>query len=135
MAGYWDEELETMPRDEMRQIQGGRLRDAIERVYGNVGYYTKKMDELGLTPADIRSIDDLKKLPFTLKSDLRENYPFNTFAVPMDQVVRVHASSGTTGKQTVVGYTSNDIDIWTECVARCLRNAGEIGRASCRERV
>ncbi len=124
MSVFWDEELETMPCHEMRQLQSGRLRDAIERVYGKVGYYTDKMKELGVVPDDIRTVDDLHKLPFTLKSDLRANYPFNTFAVPMDKVVRVHASSGTTGKQTVVGYTANDIEIWTECVSRCLRNAG-----------
>lgn len=124
MSVYWDEELETMSRHDLRHLQNSRLRDVISRVYGNVGYYTDKMKETGVTPDDIRTVEDLKKLPFTLKSDLRANYPFNTFAVPMDKVVRVHASSGTTGKQTVVGYTENDIEIWTECVARCLKNAG-----------
>jgi phenylacetate-CoA ligase len=124
MAIYWDEKNERMPREEMRALQGERLRDAIGRVYRNVGYYRKKMEDAGITPADIRTVDDLSKLPFTLKTDLRENYPFGTFAVPMEEVVRVHASSGTTGKQTVVGYTGNDIELWTECVARCLYNAG-----------
>ncbi|MHB8962719.1 MAG: phenylacetate--CoA ligase family protein [Saccharofermentanales bacterium] len=124
MAIYWDEKNERMPRDERKKLQGDRLRNAIERVYANVGYYSAKMKEKGLTPDDIRSIDDLSKLPFTLKTDLRENYPFGTFAVPMEEVVRIHASSGTTGKQTVVGYTENDIETWTECVARCLQNAG-----------
>ncbi|MHB1452990.1 MAG: phenylacetate--CoA ligase family protein [Saccharofermentanales bacterium] len=124
MAIYWDEKNERMSRDGMRRLQGERLHDAIARVYENVGYYTAKMIAMGITPDDIRTIDDLAKLPFTLKTDLRENYPFGTFAVPMEDVVRIHASSGTTGKQTVVGYTENDIEVWTECVARCLSNAG-----------
>ncbi len=124
MAIYWDEKIETMPREELRRLQGERLHDAVGRVWHNVEYYARKMKEKGVTPDDIRTIDDLPKLPFTLKNDLRENYPFGTFAVPMDNVVRIHASSGTTGKQTVVGYTEKDISIWTECVARCLYNAG-----------
>ncbi len=113
-----------MSREELRGLQSERLRDMIRRVYANVPYYAEKMNQKGITPDDIKSIDDISKLPFTLKTDLRSNYPFNTFAVPMDQVVRIHASSGTTGKQTVVGYTKNDIEMWTECVARCLTNAG-----------
>ena len=124
MAMYWDEKNERMPREAMRALQGRRLQNAVERVYQNVGYYRRKMEAAGITPEDIRTVDDLHRLPFTLKTDLRENYPFDTFAVPMDQVVRVHASSGTTGKQTVVGYSENDIEVWTECVARCLLNAG-----------
>jgi phenylacetate-CoA ligase len=121
---YWNERIETMSRDELRTLQSERLHDAVKRVYGNVSYYSAKMKQAGITPEDIRSIDDISKLPFTLKTDLRANYPFNTFAVPMDQIVRIHASSGTTGKQTVVGYTKNDIEMWTDCVARCLTNAG-----------
>lgn len=121
---YWNEKIETMPREELRKLQGERLKDAVTRVYENVPYYAEKMKEKGVTPSDINTVDDLYKLPFTLKTDLRANYPFNTFAVPMDQVVRIHASSGTTGKQTVVGYTQNDIDVWAECVARCLTTAG-----------
>jgi len=113
-----------MPREELRALQSERLKDAVQRVYDNVPYYSEKMKQLGVAPGDIRSVDDLHKLPFTLKADLRANYPFNTFAVPMDQIVRIHASSGTTGKQTVVGYTRNDIEMWTDCVARCLTNAG-----------
>ena len=121
---YWNEERETMPREELRKLQSGLLRDVIRRVYENVPYYAAKMKEIGISPEDIHTIDDISKLPFTLKTDLRSNYPFNTFAVPMDKVIRIHASSGTTGKQTVVGYTKNDIEMWTDCVARCLTNAG-----------
>lgn len=124
MSIYWDEEKERMDREGLRKLQGERLCSAIERVYANVPFYRTKMQDAGISPSDIKSIDDLYKLPFTLKTDLRANYPFNTFAVPMDDVVRIHASSGTTGKQTVVGYTKNDIEIWTECVARCLASAG-----------
>ncbi len=128
MSMYWDEKIETMEREDMRKLQSKRLSDTIKRVYDNVAFYREKMDESGIKPEDIQNVDDLSKLPFTLKTDLRANYPFNTFAVPMDQVVRVHASSGTTGKQTVVGYTKNDIEMWTECVARCLTNANVTGK-------
>lgn len=124
MAQLWNEEMETMHQDKLRQLQGQRLRETVKRVYENVPYYAAKMKEAGLSPDDIQSVEDLPKLPFTYKTDLRDNYPFGTFAVPLEQVVRVHASSGTTGKQTVVGYTKNDIETWAECVARCLTNAG-----------
>lgn len=123
MSVFWDEKVETMSGDEMRSLQSKRLTRVIKRVYDNVKFYREKMDAADVKPEEIKSVDDLSKLPFTLKTDLRANYPFNTFAVPMDKVVRVHASSGTTGKQTVVGYTKNDIEMWTECVARCLTNA------------
>jgi phenylacetate-CoA ligase len=96
----------------------------VDRVYHNVEFYRKKMQQMGLEPGDIVSIDDLKKLPFTTKNDLRDNYPFGLFAVPQSEVVRIHASSGTTGKATVVGYTRKDIDLWQECVARVLAMAG-----------
>ncbi|NMA67163.1 MAG: phenylacetate--CoA ligase [Clostridiaceae bacterium] len=124
MDRYWNKEMETLDRDELRRIQGKRLKETVKRVYEKVPYYAEKMKAKGVTPDDINSVDDLYKLPFTYKTDLRDNYPFGTFAVPLNQVVRVHASSGTTGKQTVVGYTSNDLDIWSECVARCLRTIG-----------
>lgn len=124
MAPYWNKEIETLKRDELKKLQGERLKGAVRRVYENVPYYSERMREAGITPDDINSVDDLCKLPFTYKSDLRDNYPFGTFAVPLEQIVRVHASSGTTGKQTVVGYTKNDLDIWAECVARCLVSAG-----------
>lgn len=96
----------------------------MKRVYHNVEFYRKKMQQMGLEPGDIRGIEDLNKLPFTTKEDLRENYPFGLFAVPQSEVVRVHASSGTTGKATVVGYTRKDIDIWQECVTRVLAMSG-----------
>ena len=124
MVHYWNKEMETMSKDELRKIQGERLKTTIQRVYANVPYYAEKMKAAGITPNDINTVEDLEKLPFTYKTDLRENYPFGTFAVPMEQVVRVHASSGTTGKQTVVGYTRNDLKTWSECVARCLASAG-----------
>jgi phenylacetate-CoA ligase len=113
-----------MNRDELRHIQGERLRETVERVYFNVPYYRNMMQEAGLGPESIQSIDDLRKLPFTTKHDLRDNYPFGLFAVPMSEIVRVHASSGTTGKPTVVGYTRNDIAIWSEVMARTLTCAG-----------
>ncbi len=124
MAYYWNEQMETMDLEQLRQLQGERLKATVKRVYENVPYYAEKMRQAGITPDDIRGVEDLKKLPFTYKTDLRDNYPFGTFAVPLNQVVRVHASSGTTGKQTVVGYTRNDIDTWSECMARSFANIG-----------
>lgn len=121
---YWNEKMETIDKDSLKKIQSERLRETVKRVYENVPYYAEKMKMAGITPSDIQSIDDLSKLPFTYKTDLRDNYPFGTFATPLKDVVRVHASSGTTGKQTVVGYTQKDIDAWAECVARCLISAG-----------
>lgn len=120
----WDERIECMSRDEMREIQGNRLRHTVERVYHNVPFYRKKMHELGLEPGDIQTIDDLSKLPFTTKQDLRDNYPYGLSAVPMSQVVRLHASSGTTGQPTVVGYTRKDLRTWSEVVARALTSYG-----------
>ena len=120
----WNEKMETMSREEMRALQSERLVATVKRVYENVPAYRAKMDAIGLKPEDIKSVDDLKKLPFTTKADLRDNYPFGLFAVPQDDIVRVHASSGTTGKPTVVGYTAKDIEMWAECVARCMTMAG-----------
>jgi phenylacetate-CoA ligase len=113
-----------MDRDGLRKVQGERLRETVERVYFNVPYYRNKMQEAGLGPENIHTIDDIVKLPFTTKNDLRDNYPFGLFAVPMSEIVRVHASSGTTGKSTVVGYTRNDISTWSEVMARTLTSAG-----------
>ncbi len=121
---YWNKEIETMPREKLRELQGKRLVDAVERVYKNVAPYRKKMQDIGLEPGDIRSIDDLYKLPFTTKDDLRDNYPFGLNAVPMSEITEIHASSGTTGKQTVVTYTDNDLKIWGEVAARSITMAG-----------
>lgn len=119
----WNETKECMSRDEMQALQGARLVKLVDRVYHNVAYYRRKMQAVGLEPGDIRGLEDLPKLPFTTKDDLRDTYPFGLFAVPNSQVVRIHASSGTTGKATVVGYTRRDIDVWSECVARCISMA------------
>jgi len=113
-----------MDRDGMSHFQSTRLRETVERVYFNVPYYRNKMQEAGLGPEKINSLDDLHKLPFTTKQDLRDNYPYGLFAVPMSEIVRIHASSGTTGKATVVGYTRNDISTWSEVMARTLSCAG-----------
>ena len=123
----WNETKECMSRDEMTALQSKRLVKAVNRVYHNVEYYRKKMQEVGVEPGDIRSIEDIDKLPYTTKDDLRDTYPFGLFAAPQSEIVRIHASSGTTGKATVVGYTRKDIDVWSECVARALTMAG-IGR-------
>ena len=118
---------EVLPREEMQKLQLSRLKETVKRVYENVPPYRAKMDEVGLKPEDIKSLDDLKKLPFTTKQDMRDNYPFGLFAVSKDKLLRIHASSGTTGKPTVVGYTKNDMDMWTECVSRiaCMGGATE----------
>lgn len=120
----WNETKECMSRDEIMTLQSARLVKVVDRVYHNVPFYRKKMQELGLEVGDIRGIEDLEKLPFTTKSDLRDNYPFGLFAVPQSEIVRIHASSGTTGKATVVGYTRRDLEVWSECVARALTMAG-----------
>ena len=120
----WNETKECMSRDEMHNLQSARLVKLVDYVYHNVDFYRKKMQSAGLMPGDIKSIEDITKLPFTTKDDLRDNYPFGLFAVPNSQIVRIHASSGTTGKATVVGYTRRDLDVWAECVARCLTMAG-----------
>ena len=119
----WNSSCECLSRDELCARQGQELRQLVERVYHDVAFYRGKMQEKGLLPEDIKSIEDLSKLPFTTKDDLRETYPFGLFAVPMDQIVRLHASSGTTGRATVVGYTRKDIQIWSEVVARALAGA------------
>ncbi len=119
----WNETKECMSRDEMTNLQSARLRKIVDYVYHNVEFYRKKMQVLGLQPGDIKGIEDITKLPFTTKEDLRDTYPFGLFAVPSSQIVRIHASSGTTGKATVVGYTRHDLDVWAECVARCLTMA------------
>ncbi len=113
-----------MGREEMQSLQGERLQNMVELVYHNVPFYRQKLQNAGIEPGEIRTIDDLKHLPFTTKQDLRDNYPFGLFSVPQQDIVRLHASSGTTGKPTVVGYTHRDIQTWSEVVARSLTMAG-----------
>lgn len=120
----WNETIECATRDEMKGIQSARLIETIQRIYHNVPGYRSKMQKAGLVPSDIKSLDDLSKLPFTTKQDLREHYPFGMFTVPMSEIVRVHASSGTTGRPTVVGYTRKDLNTWAEVVTRTLVMAG-----------
>ncbi len=120
-------DFETMPREALESIQLRRLQTTIERVYATVPFYRKKFDEAGLKPSSIKSLEDLNRIPFTTKQDLRDNYPFGMFAVPMRNVVRIHASSGTTGKPTVVGYTARDIQTWAELMARSLAAGGATG--------
>ena len=120
----WNESIECMDRESLRKIQSIRLKKIVEHVYHNTPFYRKKMQELGITPDDINSIDDIVKLPFTTKYDLRDNYPFGLCAVPMSQIVRIHASSGTTGKPTVVGYTRKDLSSWAECLSRAFTAYG-----------
>ncbi len=120
----WNETIECASREELRKIQSQRLIDTVQRVYHAVPAYRRRMQEAGLVPADIRGIDDIVKLPFTTKQDLRDNYPFGMFSVPLSEIVRIHASSGTTGKSTVVGYTRKDLSMWTEVVTRSLVEAG-----------
>ena len=122
----WSKE-ETLSRAEMEKLQLERLQETVARVYAKVPYYRAKMDEMGVKPQDIQSLADLQKLPFTTKQDMRDTYPFGLFAVSQDELVRIHASSGTTGKPTVVGYTRGDLETWTDCVARiaCMGGATE----------
>ena len=121
---YWDQKNETMSRDELAALQLDKLKSLVTRLYENVPFYKQSFDKIGLSIGDIKSLDDLRYLSFTSKQDLRDNYPFGMFAVPMNDVVRVHASSGTTGKPTVVGYTNTDLTIWADLVARALTMAG-----------
>ncbi len=120
----WNKQYECMEREELLKLQGERIAAMVKRVYDSVPFYRRKLQEKGIEPGDITTIDDLKKLPFTTKQDLRDNYPFGLFTVPQTDIVRLHASSGTTGKSTVVGYTHNDIQMWSEVVARSLTMAG-----------
>ena len=120
----WNKTAECMSSDERLSLQSERLTHLVKYVYDNVQFYRNRMKESGLEPGDIKGIEDISKLPYTTKDDLRDTYPFGLFAAPHSDIVRIHASSGTTGKATVVGYTKNDIDVWSECVARCLTMAG-----------
>ena len=120
----WNPEFETMSRPDLEQLQLERLQSTLNRVYKNVKFYRSRFDELGVEPADIRSRQDLEKIPFTTKDDLRDNYPYGMFALPLREVVRIHSSTGTTGKPTVVGYSANDLDSWSEVVARIMTAGG-----------
>lgn len=122
--GYFQKETECMPREEIKRIQSERLVWQVARMYDRVELFRKRMDEKGLKPEDIKSIDDLSKLPFSYKQDLRDYYPYGLFAEPLKNIVRTHASSGTTGKQIVVGYTRHDLEMWADCMARQLAAAG-----------
>lgn len=117
---YWNQKAECMPRDELRELQLERLKQTVSRVYHDVPHYRRQFQEIGVRPEDINSLEDLRLLPFTTKQDLRDNYPYDMFAVPLSEVVRIHASSGTTGKPTVVGYTRRDLATWAELMARAL---------------
>jgi phenylacetate-CoA ligase len=121
---HWNKTRECMNREELRSYQFAKLKETVDRVYHNVASYRQKMQEKGIIPEDINSLEDLRLLPFTTKQDLRDNYPYNMFAVPLEEIIRIHASSGTTGKPTVVGYTRRDIANWAELVARCLTMGG-----------
>lgn len=124
MAKYWNPEMECLSRDKMVQLQNERLTKKVADVYENVAPYREKMDQMGVKPEDIRSVEDLHLLPFTSKQDLRDNYPFGMFARPNKDIVEIHATSGTTGKQIVAGYTKNDLTVWGEVMARTLTSAG-----------
>ena len=125
---YWNEKIETLPCDEIRKLQLQKLKEQVEYCYRTSVFYRKKFDAIGLKPEDIETLDDLKKIPFTVKADLRENYPYGMVAAPPDEIVEIHASSGTTGTQIVCAYTKNDIDVWQEIMARSIYAAG--GRSS-----
>jgi len=121
---YWNEEFETLPREALAALQLKRLQNVVQRVSANVPFYQRQFEAAKVQPDQIKSLDDLRRIPFTLKQDMRDNYPYGLFAVPLDQIVRIHASSGTTGKPTVVGYTAKDIENWTELMARSFAAAG-----------
>jgi phenylacetate-CoA ligase len=127
-AFFWNRELECLPRPELEKLQVERLRQVVARAAEHVPLYRERLKEAGVTADSIQSIHDLRRLPFTVKDDLRDNFPYGMFAVPMDEVVRIHASSGTTGKQTVVGYTRHDIGVWAEVIARTLGAGGTTSR-------
>jgi len=120
----WNDDFETLPREAIESLQLRRLQQTLERVYATVPFYRKRFEKAGVKPNQVKSLADLRRLPFTLKQDMRDNYPYGLFAVPLDQIVRIHASSGTTGNPTVVGYTRRDLDNWTEMMARSFAAAG-----------
>jgi len=119
----WNKEMECADRETMQKLQLERLQKTVKHVYENVPFYKERLDAIGMKPEDIKDLKDIEKIPFTTKEDLRQNYPYKLFAVPRSEIVRIHASSGTTGKPTVVGYTRNDLDMWSECMARIISMA------------
>ncbi|WP_020676241.1 phenylacetate--CoA ligase family protein [Geopsychrobacter electrodiphilus] len=121
---FWNKEVETLPREELEALQLARLQQVVERVYSTVPFYKKTLDAAGVTPGSIRNLADLRRIPFTLKQDMRDSYPYGLFSTPLQEIVRIHASSGTTGKPTVVGYTHSDIENWSEMMARSFVAAG-----------
>ena len=121
---FWQKDLETMSRGEIEKLQLERLKNTVKRCYDNVPHYHAKLDAAGVTPDKIKTLSDLKYLPFTTKADMRDTYPYGLFAVPLKEIVRIHASSGTTGKPTVVGYTRNDLNNWSDLVARLVTAVG-----------
>ncbi|MBR4627832.1 MAG: phenylacetate--CoA ligase [Ruminococcus sp.] len=131
MERYWNEEIETMSREDMKKLQDERLVKQVHHVYDNVKYYRDKMDEKGVKPEDIKGVDDLHKLPFLSKADLRDAYPYGLLAVPLSECVRIHSTSGTTGKRVVAFYTQNDIDLWDDCTARAITAAGGTNEDVC----
>ena len=124
MANYYQPEIETAPYEEIRALQNERLVKQVRHVWDNVPYYRKKMEEKGVTPEDIQSVDDLHKLPFLCKDDLREAYPYGLVGMPLSECVRIQSTSGTTGKRVVAFYTQHDLDLWEDCCARALVAAG-----------
>src|SRR5680860_122045 len=130
-----DRKHETMPREKLQQLQGERLAALVARLYSSVPLYKERMDEAGLDPKAVKGLEDIQKLPFTYKTDLRDTYPFGMFAKPLKEIVRIHASSGTTGKPTTVGYTRGDIDTWAEVMARTLAGAMTSAQVSISPRV
>ena len=120
----WNEKAECMEREEKKEMQLALFQQQVKRVYENVPFYKKKFDEAGFHPDDLKTLEDVSKIPFTTKADLREAYPFGLFAVPEDDIIEIHSTSGTTGTPVVSGYTIKDIDIWGECTARAIAMAG-----------
>lgn len=121
---FYDEKIETMPVEEVKKLQLAKLKKAVEYAYNHSKFYKNMFDKNGLKPSDIQTLDDIRKIPFTVKTDLRDNYPYGLNAVPMEDIARIHASSGTSGKPTVVTYTKNDLEMWSECMARLITMAG-----------
>lgn len=121
---FYDEKIETMPVEELKKLQLAKLKKAVEYAYNNSKFYKNMFDRSGLKPSDIQTLEDIRKIPFTVKTDLRDNYPYGLNAVPMEDIARIHASSGTSGKPTVVTYTKNDLEMWSECMARLITMAG-----------